>query len=81
MVEAGLTPAEVLVTATRNGAMAMGRTDLGTIEKGQGADLLILTADPLESISNLRRLDAVVLRGVLRRLDELTAAENSGEGD
>jgi imidazolonepropionase-like amidohydrolase len=81
MVEAGLTPAEVLVTATRNGAMAMGRSDLGTIEKGQVADLLILTADPLESISNLRRLERVVLRGVVRSLDELTAGENVGEGD
>jgi imidazolonepropionase-like amidohydrolase len=81
MVEAGLTPAEVLVTATRNGARAMGRRDLGTIEEGQVADLLILTADPLESISNLRRLERVVLRGVVRSLDELTAEENSGEGD
>ncbi|HEV2145833.1 MAG TPA: amidohydrolase family protein [Longimicrobiaceae bacterium] len=62
MVEAGLTPMEVLVASTRNGARAMGRTDFGTLEPGKLADLVVLDADPLADIGNLRRV-ALVARG------------------
>lgn len=62
MVEAGMTPMEVLVAATRNGARAMGRTDIGTLEPGKLADLVVLDADPLASIGNLRQV-ALVARG------------------
>jgi imidazolonepropionase-like amidohydrolase len=62
MVEAGMTPMQVLVAATRNGARAMGRADIGTLEPGKLADLVVLDADPLASIGNLRRV-ALVARG------------------
>ena len=72
MQTAGLTPSEVLVTATRGAAMAMNRLeDLGTIEQGKVADLLIVEADPAEDIANLRRLRFVVRGGVVRSIDEL----------
>lgn len=62
MVEAGMTPMQVLVASTRNGARAMGRTDIGTLEPGKLADLVVLDADPLADIGNLRRV-ALVARG------------------
>ncbi|MEO8227868.1 MAG: amidohydrolase family protein, partial [Gemmatimonadota bacterium] len=56
MQRAGLTPMEVLVDATRNGARAMGRgADFGTLERGKSGDLVVLDADPLADIANARR--------------------------
>ena len=58
LVEAGLTPADVLVAATRNGAAALDELDeAGTIEPGKRADLLLLSANPAEDIRNLRKTD------------------------
>lgn len=63
MQEAGLSPMEVLVAASRNGARAMGReSDLGTLEPGKLADAVVLDADPMVDASNLRRI-ALVVRG------------------
>ncbi len=63
MAEAGLSPMEVLVAATRHGAMVMGREkDLGTIAPGKLADVLVLDADPLADVRNTRRI-AHVIRG------------------
>jgi len=74
MQRAGLTPREVLMAATRGGAAAMGRDkELGTIEKGKLADLLVVAADPQADIANLRRLRWVVRGGVVRSLSELHA--------
>jgi imidazolonepropionase-like amidohydrolase len=64
LVEAGLTPLQALQAATINGAKFMGvagRT--GTIALGKDADLLLLTANPLENIANVKKIDAVVSRG------------------
>ncbi len=59
--EAGLRPIEVLVAATRTSARAMGRgDDLGTVEPGKRADLVLLEADPTADIRNVRRIHAVV---------------------
>lgn len=63
MVEAGLTPMEVLVATTKNGAKAMGRNDIGTIEEGKVADLVLLSANPLEDISNVRAVEVVIHGG------------------
>jgi imidazolonepropionase-like amidohydrolase len=63
-VQAGLTPMEALQTATRNPAEFMGRlAEMGTVEKGKLADLVLLDANPLEDIHNTRKIRAVVLAG------------------
>jgi imidazolonepropionase-like amidohydrolase len=63
MVAAGMAPADVLVAATRNAAAAMGLSNTGTIAPGKSADFLVLGADPLEDITNTRRIESVYLRG------------------
>lgn len=61
---AGLTPLQVLQTATLNGAQFAGReSTLGTVEPGKWADLVLLDGNPLEDVRNLDRIAAVVLRG------------------
>jgi imidazolonepropionase-like amidohydrolase len=70
-VKAGLTPLEALQTATINAARFLGREkDLGTIEKGKLADLVLLDANPLADISNTKKINAVVVNG--RILDRTT---------
>ena len=74
MQAAGLTPMQVLVAATRGGASAMGREkELGTVEKGKLADLLVVGADPTADIANLRQVRYVVRGGVVRSIAELHA--------
>lgn len=73
MQAAGMTPMEVLVASTRNAARAMGRDDVGTLEKGKRADFLLVGADPLADAANLRKLNAVVRGGVHRTQAELRA--------
>ena len=66
MQEAGLSPAQVLVTATRNGALAMGRErDLGTLEPGTLADLVVLGADPTADIRNVETVRWIMRDGAL----------------
>ena len=65
LVDAGLSPLEVLVAATRTGAELIGVADrVGTLAPGKLADLLILDADPLSDIRNVRRVRTVILGGV-----------------
>jgi imidazolonepropionase-like amidohydrolase len=64
MVAAGMTAAQVIVAATRNGAEFLRMADSGTIEAGKSADLLVLDANPLDDITNTRRISSVYLRGV-----------------
>jgi hypothetical protein len=72
-VRAGLTPAEALRTATRNPAEYFDRLkDLGTVEKGKLADLVLLDANPHDDIRNIRRVNAVVLNGRLFPKESLT---------
>jgi imidazolonepropionase-like amidohydrolase len=64
MVAAGMSPSDVIVAATRNAAAVAGFTDAGTVEVGKTADFMVLTANPLDDITNTRRIADVYLRGV-----------------
>jgi len=65
-VEAGLTPMEALLATTLNNAKVLGKEDeLGTIEAGKYADLIILDADPLLDISNTQEIHLVIKGGLV----------------
>jgi imidazolonepropionase-like amidohydrolase len=71
-VAAGFTPLEALQTATINPARFFGMGDqLGTVEKGKFADLVLLSANPLEDISNTQKIAAVIVNGRYYRRAEL----------
>ncbi|QUH21228.1 amidohydrolase family protein [Alkaliphilus sp. B6464] len=62
---AGLTPYEVLKTATYNSAEFLGQLDkFGTVEEGKEADLILLSKNPLEDIKNTRTLEGTMVRGI-----------------
>ena len=63
MVSAGMTPMQVIVAATRNGAELLRLDDTGTLQAGKSADFIVLDANPLDDITNTRRISAVILRG------------------
>jgi imidazolonepropionase-like amidohydrolase len=76
MVEAGLTPMEALVAATRAAAEMLGEEEaFGTLAPGRRADLLILRENPLDDIRNTRTLETVVLAGRPLDRDALLPAE------
>ena len=71
-VSAGMTPLQALQTATLNPATYFGRTaDWGTVAAGKVADLVLLSANPLDNISNTRGVKAVVADGRVYSPQEL----------
>jgi imidazolonepropionase-like amidohydrolase len=75
-VAAGATPWQALLAATRHAATLCGvGRDLGTIEPGKLADLIVVAANPLEHITNLRRLLLVLKEG--RIVSDKRASEPS----
>ncbi len=63
MVAAGMTPVQSLAAGTSGAARQCVRPDLGTVAPGKRADLIVLTADPTQDISNLRKLSMTILNG------------------
>jgi imidazolonepropionase-like amidohydrolase len=64
LIEAGIPPLEVIKIATSNGAMALGvEEDVGTIEPGKQADMIILSDNPVDNISNTKKIEAVINNG------------------
>ena len=63
MVAAGMTPRQVLVAATRTSAGILALDDLGDVAPGKSADFVVLDANPLDDITNSRRIARVYLRG------------------
>ena len=63
MVEAGMTPPQVIVAATSRAAQFIGLPDRGTLAPGKRADLLVLDANPLDDIRNTRRIARLYIAG------------------
>ena len=71
-VETGFTNLEALQTSTINPAIFLGLADsLGSIDEHKYADLIILNENPLRNISNIRTIEAVIVRGMLYSRNEL----------
>ncbi|MDQ3908977.1 MAG: amidohydrolase family protein, partial [Thermoproteota archaeon] len=69
--EAGIKPSEVIEIATKNGATALDINDrVGTIQSDKQADLIILSSNPLEDISNTKKIEAVIADGRLVDMDD-----------
>lgn len=71
LAEAGIKPSEVIEIATKNGATALNINDrVGTIQSDKQADLIILSSNPLEDISNTKKIEAVIADGRLVDMDD-----------
>lgn len=70
--KAGISPLHILRMATLNGAEFLGRTDtMGTVDIGKNADLVLLDANPIGSVQNLHKIDAVIRAGSYHDKKEL----------
>ena len=77
MVAAGMTPAQVIVASTRTAAELLKMNDVGTVAAGKSADFLVLDANPLDDITNTRRIAGVYLRGAA--IDRAAIGTDDGE--
>jgi imidazolonepropionase-like amidohydrolase len=69
MVEAGMTPVNALLAATRNAAAALGREDIGAVVPGRHADIIAVRGDPLADITILEDIGFVMKGGVVYKQD------------
>ena len=63
LAAAGIPPMEVITMSTRTAAEILRLDQLGMVAKGKSADFIVLDANPLDNMSNIRRISAVYLRG------------------
>ena len=71
LAEAGIKPSEVIEIATKNGATALDIDDrVGTIQPNKEADLIILSSNPLQDISNTKKIEAVIADGRLVDMED-----------
>ncbi|MDR9418242.1 amidohydrolase family protein [Gracilimonas sp.] len=71
MQKVGITPEDLIVMATKNGAMAMRRLDdFGTLERGKFGNLIMMDENPSEDISNMRSLTHVMIKGEMMEVGE-----------
>jgi imidazolonepropionase-like amidohydrolase len=63
MAEAGLTPMQIIVSASKNAAEYLGLKDLGKLSPGHWADFLVLNDDPLNNIENMKTITEVYIGG------------------
>ena len=76
-VQGGMSPLQALEAATLSGAKYLGMDhDLGSIREGKLADLIVLSANPLEEIRNTENIDWVMLNGRLYNARTLAEAGN-----
>lgn len=74
--KAGISPLHVLQMTTLNGAEFLGRLDdMGTVEIGKNADIVLLDANPIESVQILHKIDAVIRAGSFHDKTELDATK------
>jgi len=78
MVRSGMTPAQVLHSATGQSADLLRLTDTGTLAEGMSADFIVLDANPLDDITNTRTVSAVYLRGLELDREGLAARFRAG---
>src|SRR6056297_159687 len=72
MQAAGISPEDLIVMATKNGAESMRRgDDFGTLEAGKFGNLILLDRDPGEDISNMRSITHVMIKGTLKRVEDV----------
>src|SRR5215470_3945675 len=64
MVNAGMTPMQVIVAATSRAAEYLKLNKMGALASGKEADFLVLDANPLDNITNTQRISAVYIKGV-----------------
>lgn len=77
LAEIGIPPAAIIRMGTLNGAIFLGReADMGTVEAGKLADLLLLDADPTQSVANMRRINTVIKGGRVIDRSKLRVAIN-----
>ncbi len=70
LAQTGIKPLEVIEIATRNGAEALGINDIvGTIQPEKQADMVVLSANPLENINNTKQIEAVMVDGKFADID------------